>query len=290
MPVNKVKRNGSYAPLSAHYYKDDAIADAGEAAELLYVRGLAFCADVLSDGFISDRQLQRFVGVGMRDATRRADRLVEVGLWEKRAGGYVVSAWLKWNRSKDDIAALNRRDAERKGSSPAPVDEDVPPPGDDDAPPDSERHPNGVQSDSESRGDGSPNGFQPRARARARPPRNSTPRNYKERSSADADRDINAGTVVEAWVEEIGRNGTVKPQGAMKAQVGREARELLNDGTDPELVMAAARTVATKGYATLHREVMAMQRRPLAAVRAMPPGYDEHGQLRDPKTGVLIER
>lgn len=289
MPVNKVKRNGSYAPLSAHYYKDDAIADAGEAAELLYVRGLAFCADVLSDGFISERQLQRFVGVGMRDATRRAERLVEVGLWERKAGGYLVSAWLKWNRSKDDIATLNRRDADRKGSSPAPTDEDAPPPDDDEAPPDSERNPNGIRSDSEPPDAGSPNGFQPRARARARPPRNSTPRN-SSRSSADADREVNAGTVVDAWVDEITRNGTVKPQGAMKAQVGREARELLNGGTDPELVMAAARTVAMKGYATLHREVMAMQRRPLAAVRAMPPGYDEHGQLRDPKTGVLIER
>ena len=44
VPNNKVRRNGSYAPLSSRYYKDDAIILAGERAELLYVRGLAFSA------------------------------------------------------------------------------------------------------------------------------------------------------------------------------------------------------------------------------------------------------
>lgn len=115
MPVNQVKRNGSYAPLSAHYYKDDAIAEAGEKAELLYVRGLAFCADVLKDGHISDIQLSRFVGVGMRDAKARAEKLVEVGLWERNDNGYVVTNWRKWNLSKEEIAEKQRKDAERKG-------------------------------------------------------------------------------------------------------------------------------------------------------------------------------
>lgn len=114
MAVNKVRRNGSYAPLSAHYYKDDAIDEAGEAAELLYVRGLAFCADVLSDGFISDRQLVRFVGVGMTDAPERADMLVKVGLWERADGGYRVRSWLHWNRSRDEITAALADEAARK--------------------------------------------------------------------------------------------------------------------------------------------------------------------------------
>lgn len=116
MAVNKVRRNGSYAPLSAHYYKDDAIDDTAGAAELLYVRGLAFCADVLSDGFISDRQLVRFVGVGMFDAIDRAMRLVEVGLWENVDGGYRVRSWLDWNRSRAEIEALLADEAARKMS------------------------------------------------------------------------------------------------------------------------------------------------------------------------------
>lgn len=122
MPVNQVKRNGSYAPLSAHYYKDDAIAEAGPMAELLYVRGLAFCADVLSDGFISDMQLTRFVGVGIPNPRKHAERLVLVGLWEKaepdllgsEGTGYVVRAWAKWNLTKAQIQEKQKRDAERK--------------------------------------------------------------------------------------------------------------------------------------------------------------------------------
>jgi hypothetical protein len=123
-PVNQPRRHGSYVPLSAHYYKDDRIASVGEKAELLYVRGLAFCADVLSDGFITDSQLLRFVGVGMRDATARAKALVDAGLWERvasdglwsdgRGCGYRVMRWEKWNRSKKEIDEKLAADAARK--------------------------------------------------------------------------------------------------------------------------------------------------------------------------------
>lgn len=125
MPVNQVRRNGSYAPLSAHYYKDDAIAQAGEKSELLYVRGLAFCADVLSDGFITESQLMRFVGVGMRDAKQRAECLCRVGLWERvtdglwegaQGTGYRIVGWTKWNRTKKEIEAKLAADAARKES------------------------------------------------------------------------------------------------------------------------------------------------------------------------------
>lgn len=115
MPVNKVRRRGSYAPLSAHYYKDDAIAAAGEKAELLYVRGLAFCADVLSDGVITPSQLVRFPGAGMRDAVKRAETLCKEGLWEKLPDGrYRVTTWLEWNRSRDEIREGLRKDSDRK--------------------------------------------------------------------------------------------------------------------------------------------------------------------------------
>jgi hypothetical protein len=116
MPNNKVRRNGSYAPLSARYYKDDAVATAGERAELLYVRGLAFCAEVLSDGFITDIQLARFVGVGMNGIASRAAKLVEVELWvrDDERGGYHIASWLKWNQSKDEISEKLQRDTERK--------------------------------------------------------------------------------------------------------------------------------------------------------------------------------
>lgn len=121
MAVNQIKRNGSFAPLSSRYYMDDAIANAGEKAELLFVRGLAFCADTLSDGFITDVQLQRFVGAGLSAVPKSARTLCQVGLWERVEGdllggesGYRVVAWLKHNRSRAEIQAKQRADADRK--------------------------------------------------------------------------------------------------------------------------------------------------------------------------------
>ena len=105
MANNKIRRNGSYAPLSAHYYKDDAIAEVGWKAELLYVRGLAFCADVLSDGIISDVQLSRFVSVGISGYASLAKELDRVGLWvrDDDERGYWVARWEKWNLTRTEI-------------------------------------------------------------------------------------------------------------------------------------------------------------------------------------------
>jgi hypothetical protein len=252
MPVNKIKRNGSFAPLSAHYYKDDRVAAAGLASELLYVRGLALAADLLSDGFISDLQLSRYAGVGMKDAKRRAAKLVEVGLWEREDGGYRITAWLRWNRSRDEILGLAEKDAGRK----APKAEEQPP-----EPPDDERvdtpSPNGIRTESEPDVPRSPNGIQPRARSLS----NSTLSNSKKRGAATAADTptpaINAGLVVAAWTEAVEANGT-RPSASMRGQVGRLAAELLTAGNDPAKVLAAAQAAGTKGYATIDRELGAM--------------------------------
>lgn len=116
--VNQIRRNGSFAPLSAHYYDDDAVIAAGEKAEVLFTRALAFCARKPMDGLITDLQLTTFRLPGVK---ARAQRLVEVGLWERveddllgTGTGYRVRAWLKHNASKAEIEEKQRRDAERK--------------------------------------------------------------------------------------------------------------------------------------------------------------------------------
>lgn len=120
MPVNQVKRNGSYAPLSAYYYDDDAVIRAGERAEVLFTRSLAFGARQLKDGFITDAQVTR-LGVGLSGVAARVAKLVEVGLWERvedsdEGSGYKVRRWLKWNASADEIASKQKKDAERKAN------------------------------------------------------------------------------------------------------------------------------------------------------------------------------
>lgn len=239
MAVNKVRRNGSYAPLSAHYYKDDAIDEAGEAAELLYVRGLAFCADVLSDGFISDRQLVRFVGVGMFDAPDRARRLVEVGLWERVEGGFRVRSWLDWNRSRAEITDSLAKDRARKSGSAASDRPDPEPPGGGGQPTD--RIPDGIRSESETPSaqpsDPTPDGIQPRAGARARTPLHSTPRNGKDLADTSAaptlPLDVDDG-FDEFW--QLFPN-KVKKQDAKKSW----RVKVVKTKTDPALVLAALR-------------------------------------------------
>lgn len=230
MTVNKVRRNGSYAPLSAHYYKDDAIDEAGEAAELLYVRGLAFCADVLSDGFISDRQVIRFVGVGMFDAIDRADRLVSVGLWERVEGGYRVRSWLDWNRSRAEITDTMAKDRQRKTRSATVSDSNRPDPD----PPNgggqpADRIPNGIQTEAEPPSERSPEGIRPRART----PLHSTTEPKKTSATADAAAARRA-RFDEFWSLYPRR---VKKQEAVKAW----ETVVVKAKRDPDLVLAALR-------------------------------------------------
>lgn len=111
------KSLGAYAPLSAAYYLDDALLEAGEKAEVLFCRGLAFSSGADADGFVTDRQVVTVLGIGMRDAAARARRLVEVGLWERLDGGYQIRSWLKWNRSAEDIGRARKLDRDRKASA-----------------------------------------------------------------------------------------------------------------------------------------------------------------------------
>ncbi|HEY5200055.1 MAG TPA: hypothetical protein VIJ31_04025 [Acidothermaceae bacterium] len=122
----QVRRNGPYAPLSAFYADDDAIAELDEReddrTELLFVRGLAFCArDAGLDGFVSSvalrtgRVLRRKPRKG-QDVLANAEALVKAGLWLPETDGYRFRRWSKWNRTSDEIQAVREADAARKGT------------------------------------------------------------------------------------------------------------------------------------------------------------------------------
>lgn len=118
MTTNRVRRRGSYAPLSVRYYTDDAVMRAGEKAEVLFTRGLAFCADTLKDGFITDLQVVNIIGHGMKDAMARAERLCTVNLWirDEEREGFVVRSWLGWNESSMVIRGKMEVDNDRKAT------------------------------------------------------------------------------------------------------------------------------------------------------------------------------
>jgi hypothetical protein len=114
---NRSKRRGNYAPLSSRYYMDTAIIKAGPTAECLYLRGLAYAAESMTDGFISD-EVVRTLAVGLLHFRRTSAALVREMLWlrDDECGGYRIRSWLDWNMSAKDITAAREADASRKRS------------------------------------------------------------------------------------------------------------------------------------------------------------------------------
>jgi hypothetical protein len=107
---------GLYVRLDAAFWMDDKVADVSAEAELLYVRSLGHCKQLLSDGFIHTNLLHaicpRFrAGVA---PTELADELVRAGLWQEHERGWTVTAWLRHNPSADAVEEQRARDAQRK--------------------------------------------------------------------------------------------------------------------------------------------------------------------------------
>lgn len=111
------KKPGPYAPLSAHYADDDRIMSAGEEAELLYLRALAYCARTpKTEGHLTFAQVK--TRLGLDGAESRAEKCAEVGLLVRTDSGYRITSWLKWNLSADEVERVRTQDRNRKGTPP----------------------------------------------------------------------------------------------------------------------------------------------------------------------------
>lgn len=108
-----MKHPGLYVPLDVNYARDRAIAAAGEEAELLYVRGLAYAKHTNSDGFIPDFDIDE-VAKRLRRVPQRLAALVREGLWIEADGGWLIRNWSRWNESSAELQAKRDRDAERQ--------------------------------------------------------------------------------------------------------------------------------------------------------------------------------
>lgn len=125
------KRPGPYVGLSANYADDEKIMMAGEDAELLYIRMLAYAARTpLTEGLIADSVLRSRLGIIERDAyddsgnvtgkvpgtdaVSRAEKLLEVGLISRTDSGWLINSWLRWNRSVEEMGKERRSDQKRK--------------------------------------------------------------------------------------------------------------------------------------------------------------------------------
>lgn len=108
---------GEFVPLDVHYPRDRAIRQAGEAAELLYLRGLAHSKAAKTHGHIPEYDLE-VVGVGLKRLPFRVDALVREGLWEPTDEGWKITGWFKWNKSPEQLneIAAHRQAAGIKGN------------------------------------------------------------------------------------------------------------------------------------------------------------------------------
>lgn len=93
------------------YYIDGALLRAGEAAEVLFCRSLAYCGGVESGGVIDKTVLPMIVPTKTQ---ARADALVREGLWLDEGTHYRVRSWGKWQDEHDIAAEKRRKDRERQ--------------------------------------------------------------------------------------------------------------------------------------------------------------------------------
>jgi hypothetical protein len=90
---------------------------AGPSASWLWLCGLAYCQEGLTDGHIPAEALAY---LGVRSPRPLADRLVQAGLWEVVNGGWYVHDYCEHNRSATEVRRIQheRRDGGRKGGRP----------------------------------------------------------------------------------------------------------------------------------------------------------------------------
>lgn len=74
---------------------------AGPVAAWLWVCGNGYCNKYLTDGFIPEHAVKTLGGV--TNAEKWAVRLVEVGLWDKVAGGFSVHDFHDYNPTAADV-------------------------------------------------------------------------------------------------------------------------------------------------------------------------------------------
>ena len=91
-----------WVKLDTTFYLDAAVIRAGEAAEVLFVRAMAYCGDQENDGIVPREILPRLAPTRAR---ARAATLVTEGLWEVVPEGWRFVSWHRHQRTRQQIEA-----------------------------------------------------------------------------------------------------------------------------------------------------------------------------------------
>lgn len=128
------RRPTVWVPLSAYYFDDPALIAVGDAAELLFVRMLAYAARTPErEGAMTYREVETRLGLGsgtlsgtdsgtpsVRDMVRA---LADHGLLTLEGDVVRITSWLRWNQSRDEKERIRASDRKRKTTRRSRPDE-----------------------------------------------------------------------------------------------------------------------------------------------------------------------
>lgn len=99
--------------LEDSFFRHRKVIELSKDAKLLFIAGLCYCGEQMTDGFISNAALRVVAAVVDVKATAAAKELVDCGLWHKQADGYDVHDYLQHQTSAAEIREKRQETADR---------------------------------------------------------------------------------------------------------------------------------------------------------------------------------
>lgn len=100
----------AYTNTDYSFWTNPKVRAAGKDAAFLYIAGNGFCNEYLTDGFISDTDIETVAfNAFLRSPKKAVESLVRAGLWDRVPGGYMIHDYLDYNKSKQEIEELRSK-------------------------------------------------------------------------------------------------------------------------------------------------------------------------------------
>mgnify|MGYP000961113914 CR=1 FL=1 len=100
----------AYTNTDYSFWTNPKVRAAGKDAAFLYIAGNGFCNEYLTDGFISDTDIETVAfNAFQRQPKKAVESLVRAGLWDRVPGGYQIHDYLDYNKSKQEIEELRSK-------------------------------------------------------------------------------------------------------------------------------------------------------------------------------------
>lgn len=95
----------SWARLDDRFFMHPKVIKAGHGPAWLWIASIGYASANLTDGFIPESALVLIGNISKTIAKRFSLTLVDVGLFEKAEGGFMIHDYLEWNPSAADVRA-----------------------------------------------------------------------------------------------------------------------------------------------------------------------------------------